>query len=75
MKRLSWKEIQQTYPEQWVGLVNVEYEDNDGVSVKSASVKCIDKTPEELGFLALDRKIEMPIYTTPDHKFQIGALV
>lgn len=75
MERLTWKEIQKKYPNRWVGLINVEYEDNDGVSVKSALVKFIEKTPEELGFLALDKEIEMPIYTTPDNKFQIGALI
>lgn len=29
-ERLAWKQIQEKYPNQWVGLVDIEYEpDND----------------------------------------------
>ena len=37
-KRLSWQEICQNYPNQQVGLADVEWIDNDGVTVKSAIV-------------------------------------
>lgn len=72
-ERLTWKEIQQKYPDQWVGLTDVEY-DKDNVTVISAVVKVLGKTAAELGFMALDKEIQMPCYTTPDRAFQMGAV-
>ena len=37
-ERLTWQEICQKYPNQQVGLAEVEWVDNDGVTVKSAIV-------------------------------------
>ena len=64
-KRMTWKEIQQTYPDQWVGLTDVEW-DCGGVS--SAVVKYTDKTGDEL----IGMQIKNPDslyskYTTPDN--------
>ena len=39
-ERLTWKEIQKKYPDQWVALSEVEYVDNDGCNVESAVVIC-----------------------------------
>ena len=38
-ERLTWKEIQDKYPDQWVGLTDVEYVNNDGISIETAIVK------------------------------------
>lgn len=72
-KRMTWKEIQEKYPDQWVGLTEVEYINNDGVSVSSAIVKYTDKTKSELTRLALNGEI-VSRYTTPDNVFQLGIL-
>ena len=37
--RMTWEEIQKKYPDQWVGLIDVKYVDDDGISVESAVVK------------------------------------
>lgn len=39
MERLTWEQIQEQYPDQWAGPSDVQYMDNDGVSVESAVVK------------------------------------
>lgn len=70
-KRMTWKEIQEKYPDQWVGLTEVEYINNDGVSVASAIVKYTNKTKSELTRLALNGEI-VSRYTTPDNVFQLG---
>lgn len=72
-ERLTWKEIQEKYPDQWVGLVDVKYIDDDGISVESAVIKYLDKTKGELTRLALQGEV-VSRYTTPDHIFQLGAV-
>lgn len=73
MERLTWNEIQEQYPDQWIGLADVEYEDNDGVTIKSAIVKYTDKTKSDLTRMMLQGKI-VSRYTTPDHVFQLGMI-
>lgn len=42
--------------------------------MKSAIVVYTDKTPSELGILALNNDGIQPYYTTPDSSFQLGVL-
>lgn len=72
-KRMTWNEIQQAYPDQWIGLVDVKYLNDDGVSIESAVVKYTDKPKGELTRMMLDGKI-ISRYTTPDHAFQLGMV-
>lgn len=72
-ERLRWEEIQERYPDQWVGLVDVKYVDDDGISIESAVIKYLDKTKSELTMKALNGEI-VSRYTTPDHIFQLGML-
>ncbi len=73
IERLSYQEIKERYPNQWVGLTDVEFESDD-VTVKSAVIKVTGKTAEELGIMTLNKEIQMPYYTTPDNVFQMGAV-
>ena len=41
-ERLTWEQIQQKYPNQWVGLLDVKYIDDDGISIESDVVKYYD---------------------------------
>ena len=72
-ERMTWKEIQEKYPDQWVGLTDVKYIDNDGISIESAVIKYLDKAKGELTRLALQGEI-VSRYTTPDHIFQLGMV-
>ena len=72
-ERMTWKEIQEKYPDQWVGLIDVKYIDNDGISIESAVIKYLDKAKGELTRLALQGEI-VSRYTTPDHIFQLGMV-
>lgn len=73
IKRLSWEEIQEKYPDQLVGLVDVKYLDNDGISVESAVVKYTGKSKSELTRLVLKGEIIMR-HTNPDGHLQLGAI-
>ena len=72
-ERMTWKEIQEKYPDQWVGLIDVKYIDNDGISIESAVIKYLNKAKGELTRLALQGEI-VSRYTTPDHIFQLGMV-
>lgn len=70
-ERLTWAEIQKKYPDQWVGLVDVEWYPDNTATVKSAIVKYTDKPKDELTMMMLHGEVEAR-YTTPDNLFQLG---
>ena len=72
-ERLTWQEMQTQYPDQWVGLVEVKYLNDDGVSIESAVVKYTDLSKAELTKRMLDGEI-ISRYTTPDNVFQMGMV-
>ncbi|MCR5790856.1 MAG: hypothetical protein K6G83_13290 [Lachnospiraceae bacterium] len=63
-KRMTWEEIQKAYPDQWVGLVDVKYLNDDGISIESAVIKYTDKLKSELTRMMLDGEI-IARYITP----------
>lgn len=74
-RRLTWSEIAERYPDQWVGLIDVEYEPNNDVTVKSAIVKYVDKDREELTILMVRSAGKLVMrYTPPDNCCQLGGL-
>lgn len=70
-ERMTWKQIQEKYPDRWVGLVEVQYLNNDGVSVESAIVKYADKAKSELTRLVLKGEI-IARHTNPEGHLQLG---
>ena len=72
-ERLTWEEIQEKYPDQWVGLDKVEYEPDNMATIKSAIVKYIGLSKDELGHKMLKGEI-VSRYTTPDNLFQLGMV-
>lgn len=74
-KRLTWKEIQDKYPDQWVGLVEVEYEFDNDVTIQSAIVKYVDKSKDDLTIMQIQTHGDLiGVYTTPDNVFPLGAV-
>ena len=74
-KRLSWKQIQEKYPHQWVGLVDVEREEPDSPNIETAIVKYINKTRNELVDIKLDSERDLIYrYTTPHDSCDMGFL-
>jgi len=73
VERLTWEQIQEQYPDQWVGLSDVQYMDNDGISVESAVVKYADKTKSELTRLVLKGEI-ISRHTNPNGHLQFGMV-
>ena len=67
--RLTWEEIQKRYPDQWVGLTDIDWRDSSNIN--SAVVKYSDKTKEELLIMQINDEI-FSCFTTPDNVFQLG---
>ena len=71
--RLTWKEIVEKYPDQWVGLVDINWKNE--ANVESAVVKYSDKTADELLRLQIEEDPDLySTYTTPDNLLQIGIV-
>ena len=73
--RMTWEEIQKKYPDQWVGLVDVEWCPDNTATVKSAVIKYTDKSKDELKMMQIQTHGEiLGRYTTPDNIFQLGIV-
>lgn len=46
--RLTRQQMAEKYPDRYLGITDIQYENNDGVSIESAEVIYTDKTEEEL---------------------------
>ena len=61
-KRMTWDEIVAKYPDQWVGLIDVE---GSGVNVRSAVVVCADKDVGKIQRQQVKNHDIYGTYTTP----------
>jgi len=73
--RMTWGEIQEKFPDQWVGLVDVEYEADNDSTIKSAIVRYVNMSKDELTLMQIqtDGRV-LGRYTTPDNKYQLGTV-
>lgn len=72
--RLTRQEMSIQFPNQWIGINNIQYADAEKKRIESADVIFTDKDASELGMLALQGVDVQPLYTTPDNVFQLGIL-
>lgn len=70
--RMTMDEIAQKYPDQWVGLVDVEWE--DASNVKTAVVKYTGLSVGELTRMQIQDQNIYSTYTTPDNLAPLGAV-
>jgi len=71
-ERLTWDEIANRYPDQWVGLVDVEWEDE--ANVKSAVVRYTDRSSSDLARMQIKDRNLYSTYTTPDNLAPMGVV-
>ena len=64
-QRLTWNEIAEKYPDQWIGLSDVDWE--DGANIRSAVVKFTGKSSSELLEMQIRKGNIQTIYTTPEN--------
>ena len=74
-ERLSWEEITEKYPDQWVGLVDVVNEENNYSTIESAVVKYTGMSKSELTHMQIVTKGKVIArYTNPNGVFHLGAV-
>lgn len=71
-QRLTWNEIAEKYPNQWVGLVDIDWE--DGANIRSAIVKYTNKSSSELVRMQIKDQSIHATYTTPDNLAPLGTV-
>ncbi len=73
-KRMTWPEIAKAYPDQWVGLTDVEYEPDNYSTIKSAVVTYTGRSKDDLLLEQIQTggKV-MAEYTNPNKLFQMGV--
>ena len=64
-QRLTWNEIAEKYPDQWIGLSDIDWE--DGANIRSAVVKFTGKSSSELLEMQIRTGNIQTIYTTPEN--------
>ena len=72
-ERMTWPEIAKAYPNQWVGLTDVEWEDSSNIG--SAIVSYIDWSKDDLQMEQFRTNGKMmAVYTNPNRLFELGVL-
>ena len=74
-ERMTWSEIKQRYPDQWVGLTDVEHEPDNDSTIKSAVVAYTDWSKDDLILEQIQTNGRLIArYTNPNALFQLGVL-
>ena len=73
LKRLTREEIIRRYPNQYVGVKEPEYVDNDGITLKSGIIVFTDKTEDELFDIQINTSGEIISYFTGESSLTIGV--
>lgn len=70
--RLTRRQMTEQYPNQWLGLKEPSYLNNDGVTLVSAEIVFTDKTCDELLEMQIDGRDGIIGWYTADDTLQFG---
>lgn len=70
--RLTCEEMALKYPDQWLGLKNPIYLNNDEITMLSAEIVYTDKTCDELLEMQIDGRDGIIGWYTTDNSLQLG---
>ena len=74
-ERMTWPEIAKSYPNQCVGLTDVEREPDNYSTIKSAVVLYTDRSKDDLLLEQIQTNGKIVArYTNPNALFQLGVL-
>lgn len=74
-ERMTWPEIAKAYPNQWVGLTDVERDPDNYSTIKSAVVLYTNRSKDDLLLEQVQTNGKMIArYTNPNAIFQLGVL-
>lgn len=70
--RLTREQMAKQYPNQWLGLRNIKYKNDDGVTLESAEVVYTDKTKDELLAMQINGVDGVIGWYTTENSLQLG---
>lgn len=73
-QRLTREQMSKQYPNQWLGLRNMEYKNNDGITLLSAEVVFTDKSKDELLEMQIDGKDGIIGWYTSENNLSLGLV-
>lgn len=74
LTRLTREQMAKQYPNQWLGLKNIHYKNNDGITLESAEVVYTDKTRDELLAMQIAGTDEIISWYTTENNLQLGLV-
>lgn len=72
-ERLTREQMAQKYPDMWLGLNNIQYANDDGVTLELADVVYTDKTEDELFEMQLNGTEGIISWYTNDNAIPLGV--
>ena len=72
--RLTREQMAKQYPNQWLGLRNIKYKNDDGVTLESAEVIYTDKTKDELLAMQINGVDGIIGWYTTENSLQLGLV-
>ena len=72
--RLTREQMEQQYPNCWLGIKNVEYKNNDGITLVSAEVIYTDKSKDELLEMQIDGIDGIIGWYTSENNLSLGLV-
>lgn len=70
--RLTRDQMSKKYPNQWLGLRNIQYKNNDGITLESAEVVYTYKTRDELLEMQIKGVDGIAGWYTEENNLQLG---
>ena len=74
IERLTRKQMAEQYPNQYLGIANMHYANDDGVTLESADVIYTNKSDEELLTMQVLGKENIMCWYTTGSKVNVGVM-
>ena len=72
--RLTRKQLAEKYPDQWLGLTDIKWKNDDGVTLESAEVSYTDKTSKELLMMQIETNGKVKAWYTNERTLPLGMV-
>ncbi|MCM1056640.1 MAG: hypothetical protein NC517_03415 [Firmicutes bacterium] len=72
--RLTRQQMAEKYPDRYLGITDIQYENNDGVTIESAEIVYTDKSEEELLTLQISGTEDIMCWYTTGSKVNVGVM-
>lgn len=72
--RMTRQQMAEKYPDRYLGISDIQYENNDGVTIESAEVVYTEKSEEELLTLQISGVEDVMCWYTTGSKVNIGVM-